>query len=197
MNFLAHLHIADNCQSDLLGNLLGDFVKGDPSERYPHAITQGIRLHRYIDSYTDSHPITREAKDLFDPTVKRYAGIALDVLWDHFLARDWSLYHLNTLSEFCNDAETRVKNAQVLDLPERFLLVTQNMWHGRWLESYQQIENIEFALQRMSQRSPRMAPLADCYANIEAEYVQLGALFHQLYPQILTNSRDFCLNAGN
>lgn len=67
MNFLAHLHIAHHCQSSLLGNLLGDFVKGDPTEQYPQSLVQGIRLHRWVDAYTDSHPVMKAAKSLFLP----------------------------------------------------------------------------------------------------------------------------------
>ncbi len=64
MNYLAHLHIADHCQSSLLGNLLGDFVKGDPSAQFSPEIARGIRLHRLVDAYTDSHPVMQQAQSL-------------------------------------------------------------------------------------------------------------------------------------
>lgn len=74
MNFLAHLHIAHHCQSSLLGNLLGDFVKGDPTEQYPQSLVQGIRLHRWVDAYTDSHPVMKAAKSLFPSSSSRHSA---------------------------------------------------------------------------------------------------------------------------
>ncbi len=35
MNFLAHLHLADLAESSLSGNLLADFVRGNPEESFP------------------------------------------------------------------------------------------------------------------------------------------------------------------
>lgn len=86
MNYLAHLHIADHCQSSLLGNLLGDFVKGDPDSQYGAPIASGIRLHRLVDAYTDSHPVMQHAKQCFSSDTRRFAPIALDMFWDHCLA---------------------------------------------------------------------------------------------------------------
>jgi len=71
MNFLAHLHIAQHCKSNLAGNLLGDFVKGDPNKHYSTSLANGIRLHRFVDSYTDLHDVSRSAKSLF--SVHSYA----------------------------------------------------------------------------------------------------------------------------
>lgn len=83
MNYLAHLHIAEASDSNLLGNLLGDFVKGNPSEQFSEDIVQGIRLHRWVDAYTDSHEVMILAKALFPSTTRRFSPIALDMFWDH------------------------------------------------------------------------------------------------------------------
>lgn len=64
------------------------------------------------------------------------------------------------------------------------------MWQGRWIESYQQMENIEYALARMATRSVRIAPLADCFSELERSYHQLLPLFEQLYPDVLEKSKQ-------
>ncbi|EGA65001.1 ACP phosphodiesterase [Vibrio brasiliensis] len=192
MNYLAHLHIAQHCQSSLLGNLLGDFVKGNPDTQFSQHVSQGVRLHRFVDSYTDSHGSVIEARQLFDNGTRRFSGIALDMFWDHCLAKRWYEFHSQPLEQFCNAALEQVMNdEQQQQLPERFVTVTQAMWQGQWLSSYQHIENIEFALQRMSNRSARMARLADCFPYLERNYHQLDELFTSLYPQILTASKSF------
>lgn len=191
MNFLAHLHIAHHCRSSLLGNLLGDFVKGDPSRDYTPEIAAGIRLHRFVDSYTDSAVIMQQAKQFFPQGPRRYSGIALDVFWDHCLATHWARYHAQPLDLFCQRSETIVKETGVTHLPERFVLVSENMWRGRWLESYRDLENIEFALKRMSERRSTMAPLTQCYPYLERHYDDLQQLFAEFYPKLLLASQDF------
>ncbi len=200
MNFLAHLHIADKCHSSFLGNLLGDFVKGDPDKLYPLYIARGIRLHRFVDSFTDAHPVMRDVKSLFPAKQRRFAGIALDVMWDHFLATKWSQYHNQALRDFCQYAERDIATEQALEVvsvPQRYELMTTRMWQGRWLESYRELDNIEFALSRMSQRSERMQPLADCFTPMATNYQQLAVMFDDFYPNLLNVSRDFYVNSGN
>lgn len=65
MNFLAHLHIADVSNTSLVGNLLGDFVRGDPTGKYQEDWVEGIRIHRFVDSYTDNHPDIKAILPLF------------------------------------------------------------------------------------------------------------------------------------
>ncbi|EGU33893.1 hypothetical protein VII00023_17209 [Vibrio ichthyoenteri ATCC 700023] len=191
MNFLAHLHIAHHCGSNLLGNLLGDFVKGDPNRDYEPEIAAGIRLHRFVDSYTDSATILLRAKQHFPQGHRRFAGIALDVFWDHCLATHWENYHPLPLDLFCQQSESIVKQTDVGMLPERFILVSENMWRGRWLESYQSLDNIEIALSRMSARRDSMAPLKECYPYLQRHYGDLQQLFAEFYPELLRASQDF------
>ncbi|KII75952.1 ACP phosphodiesterase [Vibrio renipiscarius] len=191
MNFLAHLHIAHHCDSSLLGNLLGDFVRGDPSKVYSPELTRGIRLHRFVDSYTDSAEIITSAKQLFPQGPRRFSGIALDVFWDHCLASHWSDYHDLPLANFCLQSEMTIKQTPSGELPERFLLVSDNMWRGRWLESYQDVDNIEIALTRMSQRRATMAPIKTCFPYLERHYDELQQIFSAFYPALLRSSQDF------
>ncbi|QXO16449.1 acyl carrier protein phosphodiesterase [Vibrio ostreae] len=213
MNYLAHLHIADHCQSSLLGNLLGDFVKGDPDSQYVAPIASGIRLHRLVDAYTDSHPVISHAKQCFSADTRRFAPIALDMFWDHCLASQWAHYHDLSLSRFVRQAHQRVTREQAITfaaaanfsetrassepiaspqpiaLPDRFNRVSGAMWQGGWLESYAELSNIEFALQRMSQRSVRMGKLAHCFDGLSRHYSRLAELFTVLYPDVLEKAK--------
>ncbi|CCN68409.1 ACP phosphodiesterase [Vibrio nigripulchritudo] len=191
MNYLAHLHIADFCKSNLLGNLLGDFVKGSPDGRFQQDIVNGIKLHRFVDSYTDTHPIVKDLKPLFPDELKRFSPIALDMFWDHCLARHWKHHHNMSLSEFCLYAESDVKSEETDELPERFLTVSGYMWEGQWLLSYAELSNIQFALKRMAMRRPRLASLSECGATLESEYKALNQAFHTLYPDVLNNAKAF------
>ncbi|KGY11542.1 ACP phosphodiesterase [Vibrio tubiashii] len=191
MNYLAHLHIANHCDSSLLGNLLGDFVKGNPDDQLPAHLSSGVKLHRFVDSYTDQHSIVVEVKQLFPNGLRRFSCIALDMFWDHCLAKRWNEYHTDSLSRFCRHAEHTVRADNGHSLPERFIHVSDAMWQGRWLESYRHFENIEYALQRMSRRSPRMQRLSECSMPLFNHYEQLNETFSRFYPDLLTASKSF------
>ncbi|WKE65635.1 ACP phosphodiesterase [Gallaecimonas kandeliae] len=167
MNFLAHLHIADHCDSSLLGNLLGDFVKGEPQAQLAPKLAAGVMLHRFVDSYSDSHRLTRAAKELFPGRARRFSPIALDMFWDHCLARRWADFHPESLRAFCQNAELLIQGEHSGDLPPRYLQVSASMWRNRWLESYRDFATVELALERMSGRSPRMAELVTCFPYLE------------------------------
>lgn len=195
MNYLAHLHLAQYCQSQLLGNLLGDFVRGNVQDRFTAEVVEGIHMHRWVDAYTDSHPIVLQAKHLFPESLKRFAPIALDMFWDHCLSRHWSLYHEKPLAEFTREAEQIVQDQQravrqYTVLPESFVAVNDKMWSGRWLESYQDFENIEFALHRIASRRERLAPLSQCITTLATKYTQFESLFFVFYPQLLNAARN-------
>ncbi len=191
MNFLAHLHIADHCNSHLLGNLLGDFVKGDPSKQYKNEISNGIKLHRFVDRITDQHPIVEECKPHFTGVARRFAPIALDMFWDHCLAKHWQAFHKKPLKQFVYYAYHEVDKEVSNELPPRFLMLHSRMWSGGWLQSYRDMENIEFALQRMSQRTPRMANLTTTIAVLDDAYFTLEAKFPNLYQDVLAQSLEY------
>ncbi|MFM2655341.1 acyl carrier protein phosphodiesterase [Vibrio owensii] len=191
MNFLAHLHIADHCNSHLMGNLLGDFVKGDPSKQYQTDISNGIKLHRFVDRITDHHALVEECKPHFTGVARRFAPIALDMFWDHCLAKHWRTFSPQSLDSFVRYAYSEVSKQISDDLPPRFLMLHSRMWSGGWLQSYQDLENIEFALHRMSQRSPRMADLTTTFEVLDNEYEQLEAKFAALYQDVLRQSAEY------
>lgn len=191
MNFLAHLHIADHCNSHLMGNLLGDFVKGDPSKQYQTDISNGIKLHRFVDRITDHHALVEECKPHFTGVARRFAPIALDMFWDHCLAKHWRTFSPQSLDSFVRYAYSEVNKQISEDLPPRFLMLHSRMWSGGWLQSYQDLENIEFALHRMSQRSPRMADLTTTFEVLDNEYEQLEAKFAALYQDVLRQSAEY------
>jgi acyl carrier protein phosphodiesterase len=87
MNYLAHLYLAGDSPESILGNLIGDFLKGTTVDSYSESIRKGIQLHKQVDRYTDLHDIVRKSKQLISPVNKRYAGIIVDVFYDHFLAK--------------------------------------------------------------------------------------------------------------
>jgi len=196
MNFLAHLHIASTTQTSFLGNFLGDFVKGNPDTQFTEKTVQGIRLHRFVDSYTDQHEIIRSLKPLFPKPLRRFSPITLDMFWDHCLAKHWLDFNSISLADFCQQTQQQIEVESQLEnnaLPLRFEKVSRLMWQQRWLESYSKIENINYGLQRMALRSPRMGPLANTGQSLLEHYDLLSEQFFLLYPDLLNKTAEFLI----
>jgi acyl carrier protein phosphodiesterase len=106
MNYLAHAFLPRQDDELVLGGLLGDHVRGLRTLLgYPFRIRQGIRLHRFIDRTTDAHPQVRDLLRVFPRPFRRYAGIIVDLAFDHELARNWGRYSDQSLASF--DAHLR------------------------------------------------------------------------------------------
>lgn len=189
MNFLAHLHLAQLADSSLLGNLMADFVRGNPHQQWSTPIADGILLHRRLDSLTDNLPEVREARQWFRAETRRVAPITLDVIWDHFLARHWDQFHpAQSLAAFSAAAEREI-TPQLSGTPEGFVELNAIMWRERWLEHYAEPTRLARVLSGMAQRRPRLAALRDSYQDFVENYAGLEQQFFQLYPRLMELAR--------
>lgn len=185
MNFLAHLHLASLANSSFLGNLMADFVRGTPEEQYSAPVAAGIRLHRRIDTLTDSHPLVREARQLFRPEYRRYAPITLDVVWDHFLSLHWSQFEPKTsLTDFTQHVRTVIE-PQLAFTPVKFQELNEFMWPQRWLIRYQEIPYIGQVLAGMAKRRPKLAALRETNQDFIYNYQSFENIFFRFYPQMM------------
>ncbi|WP_200553005.1 ACP phosphodiesterase [Kosakonia sp. LAM2021] len=190
MNFLAHLHLAHLADSSLPGNLLADFVRGNPQDLYPVEIVDGIQMHRRIDVMTDNLPEVKTAREWFRPETRRVAPITLDVMWDHFLSRHWAQISPDfPLDDFVRYARTQV--ATILpDSPPRFVNLNNYLWSERWLERYREMTFIQNVLNGMANRRPRLDALRDSWQDLDANYAALESQFWAFYPRMMAQAKD-------
>lgn len=190
MNFLAHLHLAHLADSSLSGNLLADFVRGNPQQDYPAAVVDGIHMHRRIDVMTDNLPQVKEAREWFRPETRRVAPITLDVMWDHFLSRHWAQISPDiALPEFVHYARTQVSTVLPL-APERFVVLNEHLWSERWLERYREMDFIQRVLNGMASRRPKLDALRDSWYDLDRHYDELETRFWQFYPQMMLRAKN-------
>lgn len=193
MNFLAHLHLAHLANSSLSGNLLADFVRGNPQQDYPADIVDGIYMHRRIDVMTDNLPQVKEAREWFRPETRRVAPITLDVMWDHFLSRHWAQISPEiALPEFTRYARAEVTTI-LPDAPECFLTLNEHLWSERWLERYGEMDFIQRVLNGMASRRPKLDALRDSWHDLDAHYDALETRFWQFYPQMMAQAKNKAL----
>ncbi|MFD2179494.1 ACP phosphodiesterase [Veronia pacifica] len=198
MNYLAHLHIAHHCGSELTGNLAADFIKGKPDGRFPNKTAEAIYLHRFVDRHIDLLPENKKCRHVFDKSLYRFSSIALDIFWDHILARDWDDFHPSSLEHFVKESERRCRLEQktIAGLPEKYLTISDLMWQQEWLLSYQSFDTVSHVLQRMSVRSARMGPLALCHDVLASHYDTIAAEFAVIYPMVLNAAKNFSIRPG-
>lgn len=135
MNFLAHLHLAAHTGSSLTGNLLGDFIKGPLPTGLADHFDEGIWLHRKIDAFTDAHPAHRAAVASFALPWRRFGGIVVDMLYDHWLSQHWQRFSAAPLPRFLAQSYGQL----LLDhhsLPQGLPMALRHMAEQDWLASY-------------------------------------------------------------
>lgn len=182
MNYLAHLYLGGPGPADMLGSLYGDFVKGPLQGRLPAQIEAGIRLHRQIDAFTDSHPLVLQAKARFPSERRRYAGILLDLFFDHCLAANWADYSGEPLDQFTRRAYRALADEPAL--PGKLAVIAPHMAAHDWLGSYREFEVLGRVLANMGRRLSRPAGLAGGLEELEQLYDPLLEDFRHFYPQL-------------
>jgi acyl carrier protein phosphodiesterase len=152
MNFLAHLYLSGESKELRLGNFIADYVKGKQYLNYPDKIQEGILLHRKIDDFTDHHSAVIESAKFLKKGYARYSGVVIDLFFDHFLAKNWNEFHMNSLSTFVNKShEIFIKN--YLLLPTKVKLFLPFLIQSRRLEAYANFEGLQRALDIMANRT--------------------------------------------
>jgi acyl carrier protein phosphodiesterase len=185
MNYLAHIFLARHSDDAMVGALLGDFVKPNSGLSFSSAMEAEIVTHRKVDAFTDSHRVVLGAKQMFSGARRRYAGILLDVFYDHALATDWPRYCDVPLAAFiARFHEALARHASIL--PPRLKMAAPYMIEQGWLASYEQYEGLETAICRMSARLSRNADLLrDGLLDLRSNYDAFIAGFREFFPELI------------
>jgi acyl carrier protein phosphodiesterase len=191
MNFLAHLYLSGNNPEIMIGNFIGDFVRGrDLFGQFRYNIALGIELHREIDEFTDSHQVVLESKKRLRPKYRHYAPVIVDVFYDHFLAVHWADYHPQSLADFANYAYLQLENHEAV-LPERVLQMMPYMIKGNWLVNYAKSEGIHRTLTGMSRRTPYDSKMDEAIQELEKYYNEFDQEFSLFFPELKQLSDSF------
>ena len=194
MNFLAHLYLSGTHQKVMVGNFIGDFVKGrNALETFEPEIVKGIELHRGIDEFTDSHPIVTESKNRLRPKYRHYSGVIVDVFYDHFLAKNWNQYHSEILPDYADYAYETIQSFDAI-LPKEVKYMLPYMIKGNWLVNYSKLEGINRTLSGMSHRTPYESKMEEATIDLEKNYEAFKKEFDNFFPTLKTFSENFLHN---
>ncbi|UQD57147.1 ACP phosphodiesterase [Flavobacterium sp. K5-23] len=176
MNFLAHIYLSGDNDLIKIGNFMADGIHGKNFDHFPSDIQKGIVLHRAIDTYTDAHPTFRLSTKKLHKNYHHYAGVIVDIFYDHFLAKNWSVYSNENLDLYIQ------RFYQSLEINKEFLTdrtkgLMPYMLAQNWLLSYQTIEGIKQILTQMDGRTKNKSnmrfatnELTEYYSEFEEDF---------------------------
>jgi len=184
LNFLAHTYLSGNNEEIIVGNFMGDYVKGRNYLLFPVEVKKGILIHRDIDSFTDMHLITRRNKQRVAPRYHKYAGIIIDIFYDHFLASLWDQYSDIPLQDFVSRTYDLLKrNYKVL--PESIKRWFPTFLENNWMMTYRTVDGIEMVLERMSANTSLPNHAGYAVDVLKEQYSVFEEDFREFFPLIV------------
>lgn len=191
MNFLAHLHLSGDDPLIMVGNFIGDFVKGkNLYDRFENDVARGIELHRSIDEFTDHHPVVSESKERLRSKYRHYSGVIVDVFYDHFLARHWATYHPASLPDFAQRCYATLDEHRDL-LPDEVQQMLPYMIGGNWLVGYAEKPGIRQALKGMARRTTFESGMEFAIEDLDKHYDAFDEEFNAFFPELQTHCAEF------
>jgi len=183
MNYFAHLTLAQPTVASKVGNLLGDFMRGVEVSALPESVRLGLRNHRLVDRFTDLHPLVRESRGFFAPQRRRFAGVALDVLFDHFLVRHWERFHVLPLeTAIARDYALLASGAELM--PEAMRRTAGRLIEHDLFHRYAELDQLALVLDRTASRVRFPNRFQGSIEDICRHYTDLESVFLTVYPQV-------------
>ncbi|MFC2123256.1 ACP phosphodiesterase [Bacteroidota bacterium] len=183
MNILAHAFLSKHSTPLMIGNFIADFVKGNQFKKYETGIARGIILHRYIDDFTDKHPVFLRSKDRIREHYRHYSAVVIDVFYDHYLARDWSEHAGGDLEEFTVWVY-KILKSRLDEFPEKARMVLPYIVKGNWLLRYADKDGIDRSLKGMAARSRHNSGMENAINDLNRYYQEFEEDFREFLPQI-------------
>lgn len=184
MNFLAHIYLSGDSDAVTIGNFIADGIRGKDYKKYPEGIQKGILLHRAIDSFTDAHKTVRQSTKRLHKNYGHYSGVIVDILYDHFLAKNWSQYSNIPLEQYVEKFYDILEDHYEV-LPLRIKRMMAYMIPNNWLLSYASIDGITRVLAGMNRRTQNRSKMNLAVNELEEFYEEFENEFTISLPSSL------------
>ena len=189
MNFLAHIYLSGDNDLLKIGNFMADSIRGHSYDVYPMEIQKGILLHRSIDSFTDMHPIYRQSKHRLHEKYGHYSGVIMDIFYDHFLAKNWSVYSDENLNEYAENFYLLLKENYDI-LTDRIKGMMPYMIARNWLVSYSTIAGLEMIMFQMDHRTKNRVNMHESMVELQQYYSEFENEFTLFFEELRQHCTD-------
>ncbi|WP_223550473.1 ACP phosphodiesterase [Aestuariivivens sp. NBU2969] len=184
MNFLAHIYLSGENDLITIGNFIADGIKGKDYKKYPRDVQTGILLHREIDTYTDTHDTVRQSTRRLHDKYGHYSGVIVDILYDHFLAKNWIKYSSIPLDLYVQLFYDSLETHYDL-LPIKIKQMIPFMVTNNWLLSYASVDGISRVLDGMNRRTKNRSGMNQAINELEAFYRQFENEFSDFFNELI------------
>lgn len=189
---MAHLFLSCEREFLIVGNFMADFIRNRDLVSLPGSIIEGVHLHRKIDSYTDNHPVVRQAMRRLYPNHHKYASVVIDVFYDYFLAKNWERYSDRSLLAFTDETyRVLLRNKEIMPpfLQQRLEMMVED----DWLIIYTHVEGLNRTFRRLQRRVSRPELLEGATNTLLKYEEELDEEFQLFFPDVIAYVRDECL----
>ncbi|WDF66527.1 acyl carrier protein phosphodiesterase [Flavobacterium sp. KACC 22763] len=193
MNFLAHIYLSGDNDLIKIGNFMADGIRGKQFEHFPEDVQKGILLHRFIDTYTDSHDIFRKSTKRLHERYHHYAGVIVDIVYDHFLAKNWTQYSDEELELFVKRFYHSLHDNYDI-LTEKTQGLMPYMIERNWLLSYRTTEGIQNILTQMDRRSKNISQMQFAVEELTEFYDEFEEEFTLFFDEMRTKAKEKLLS---
>jgi acyl carrier protein phosphodiesterase len=188
MNFLAHSFLSFDDPKLMLGQFIADDIKGKRYLEFEERVQQGILLHRFVDHYTDTHPVCLELRAAIRPDLGLFSSIAIDVIFDHFLSIHWHKYSDHNRNDFIQSMYKSLHGYQSTMNEKRKYLYNKMVEHD-WLSRYNTLDGIELTLTQMSNRISGSEKLLKAMEILEKNKKIFEESFEIFFPKLISASK--------
>ena len=183
MNFLAHIYLSGDDDLVKIGNFMADSIRGNHYLDYPDSLRKGILLHRHIDTFTDSHPIYRKSKHRLHRKYGHYSGVIMDIVYDHFLSKNWTVYSDEKLEDYADDFyKLLLENLTILTDKTKGMI--PYMIENNWLVSYSTLAGLEMILFQMDYRTQHRANMQEAIVEVQEFYAEFEEEFTLFFEEL-------------
>ncbi|MFS4456996.1 ACP phosphodiesterase [Maribacter sp. 2304DJ31-5] len=189
MNFLAHIYLSFGDKEITIGNFIADSIRGNKFKHLPPRVQKGIELHRYIDTYTDSHKIPKQSSKRLHKNYSHYSRVIVDIFYDHFLAKNWSVYSEEPLAVFVENFYDLLEDHYAI-LPDGTKRMMPYMITDNWIYNYSKIEGIASILNGMNRRTQNRSKMNFAILDLEEHYEAFEMEFTAFFEELIVFSRQ-------
>lgn len=190
MNILAHLYLSFDDPHLMVGNFMGDHVRNRDLLHFHPKIQKGVQLHWAIDAYTDSHEIVHQSKARLRPAYKKYSAVLVDLFYDHFLSKNWALYHHQPLPQFANNFYF-LMDQHHQSMPASVQHMMPYLKRYNWLVGYGNFDGMQQVLNGMSRRAKFQSNMEKSLQDLQQHYSAFEEEFDAFLPEIIRFAKDW------
>lgn len=189
MNFLAHIYLSFNDDQITIGNFIADSIRGNKYKHLPERVQKGIKLHRHIDTFTDTHPTVRQSTKRLHENYSHYSGIIVDIFYDHYLAKNWKAYSDIPLADFVDNFYDLLEENYAI-LPDATKHMMPYMISDNWILNYANLEGISRVLNGMNRRTKNKSKMNFAILDLEMHYTVFEKEFSSFFEELIDFSKQ-------